>query len=113
MKNKKFSSHKMNLLLIFSIILLISLLLIIVETIISMNVTRQQKETLDYSLWLSKNCICLEDNLISCPAGFKLIGKLCLDKENSTTPIVGCSKYNCSGEIKLFDVNLQKWQNQN
>jgi|WetSurMetagenome_2_1015567.scaffolds.fasta_scaffold168622_2 hypothetical protein len=113
MKNKKLNLNKRSFLFIWGIILVICVLLIIIETIITINVEKQQKETADYSAWLSQNCICLESNLLSCPAGFKLVGKLCLDKENSADSLKSCSKYDCLGEIKFFNVNTQKWQNQN
>jgi hypothetical protein len=110
---KKININKKNTFFIVVIIVLIAVLLIAVETIISLNITNKQKQTADYTLWLSKNCVCLEENLLSCPEGFKLVGKLCLQKENITPTLKSCSKYDCSGKIKLFDVDSQKWQSQN
>ena len=110
---KKIDSTKKNLIFIFIIIVIIILLLIILETLIATNIAKKQQETADDSVWLFENCVCLENNLISCPAGFKLVGKMCLKKENSTSTLKGCSKYDCFGKIKLFDVGLQRWLNQN
>jgi hypothetical protein len=119
MKNKKQLNQiedinsKRNILYIILLVVFIAILLIVLETLITSNIEKQRKETTNYTLWLSQNCLCLEENLLSCPEGFKLVGKLCLDKENITNTLKGCSKYDCAGQIKSFDVDSQKWLNQN
>jgi hypothetical protein len=110
---KKINLNKKNTFFVVLTIVLIAVLLIAVQTIINTNVNNEQKQTANYSLWLSQNCVCLEENLLSCPEGFNLVGKLCLDKENITATLKSCSKYDCSGKIKLFDVESQKWLSQN
>jgi hypothetical protein len=109
----KRKENRKNLFLIVLIIISISVCLISLDTIINRNIEREQLATSNYSQWLSQHCVCLEKNLIYCPEGYSLVGKLCLNKTISTPTLNGCSKYNCAGQIKLFDVTLQKWQNQN
>jgi hypothetical protein len=105
--------NKRNLIFIIFTVLLICACLIALYTIINKNIEKEQNETINYTQWLSEHCVCLEDNLIYCPAGYDLIGKLCLNKSVSTPTLKGCSKYNCAGQIKFFDVKTQKWLNQN
>jgi len=105
--------NKRNLIFIILVILLICGCLIALYTIINNNLQKEQSETADYTQWLSEHCVCMEENLIYCPLGYDLVGKLCLNKTISTPTLKGCSKYNCAGQIKLFDVRTQKWLNQN
>jgi hypothetical protein len=110
MKRKE---NRRNLFFIILTALLITFCLIMLDTIINRNVEREQLATANYSQWLAQHCVCLQQNLIYCPEGYDLIGKLCLNKSVSTPTLKGCSKYNCAGQIKTFDVDSQKWLNQN
>jgi hypothetical protein len=104
---------KRNLFFIILTIVLITACLIALYTIINNNLEKERSETADYTTWLSDHCICMEENLIYCPSGYDLVGKLCLNKTISTPTLTGCSKYNCAGQIKFFDVGSQKWLSQN
>ncbi|MBR9701733.1 hypothetical protein GOV13_02315 [Candidatus Pacearchaeota archaeon] len=51
--------------------------------------------------WLVDNCDCIERNNFRCLNGFELDAenRLCRGDGSVTNVILGCSKYNCTGEV--------------
>ena len=68
------------------------------------------KEQIVYEEWLVDNCDCFERERLKCSEGFELVGRICKAKGTYTNVLLGCSKYNCSGEIHLFNLEEEKWQ---
>ena len=49
--------------------------------------------------WLYENCVCLENERISCQDGFELKEGICWKENKFTSVLKSCSKYDCDGEI--------------
>ena len=62
-------------------------------------VNEDYEEDLD---WLSDNCDCIERERFKCSNGFEVDEerRLCFKGNEITNVLLGCSMYNCSGEIK-------------
>lgn len=76
------------------------------------NAIKEQQEQEKYESWLAENCECIETNRLFCREGFELVGEKCKDEERNliTNPFLGCSKYDCEGEIHEFNFEEKKWQ---
>jgi len=94
MKNKKFK--KMVIPMIGAILLVAVLAFFVVKSFTG-NVVKDNSEKSD---WLNENCDCIERNNLRCPEGYYVDGNLCRSENNTVTyPILGCSAYDCDGEI--------------
>jgi len=62
-------------------------------------VSEDYEEDLD---WLSDNCDCIERERFKCTGGFEVDEerRLCFKDNTITNVLLGCSMYNCSGEIR-------------
>jgi hypothetical protein len=101
-----------NTILIFGIIVVLLGVVIIVNKVMTANAI---KELEGYKEFLSENCECLENSIPKCSLeGFEYdkVRNLCVkkDKKLVTYPTLGCSKYDCSGEIKLWNNETLKWE---
>ncbi|VVB82483.1 Uncharacterised protein [uncultured archaeon] len=98
--------------LIFVITTVVTILLMLIGNQIRSNTIKEQQDAQDYSVWLAENCNCLAHDRISCPTGFELQNKTCINKTQNvyTYKFLECSEYNCSGEIKLWDNQIGAWQ---
>jgi hypothetical protein len=103
-----------NTMITVGIILAFAILLIIIGNGNPMkaNVIKNQQEEDNYSQWLVNNCDCVTYGKILCPDGFNLEenNTICISKTAYTSTILGCSEYNCSGQIKLWDNVTETWQ---
>ncbi len=99
--------------LIWSLIAVFIILLVIINSQIQSNVINEQQDLEKYSEWLGENCNCLKWGRIFCPGGFVLKNDTCRNEKEvtRTSRFIGCSEYNCSGEIKLFNNKTMKWEN--
>jgi len=112
-KNKKLIR---NILIVAGIILAVALILMLIGNKMKADVIKAQQEAENYSKWLSGNCGCLERNKPVCTLdGFEYNStrNLCVNsaEKKITFSSLGCSKYNCSGEIKLWNNETEKWGN--
>jgi hypothetical protein len=82
------------------------------KAIITANTIKEQQEQEKYESWLAENCECIESNRLFCSERFELVGNICRDEERHliTNPFLGCSKYDCEGEIHEFNFEEEKWQ---
>lgn len=95
------------------ITLVVAVSLMLIGNQMRANAIKEQQEKDDYEEWLANNCECLARDRIFCPEGFELKGKMCYNDKFYTSRLAACSKYDCSGEIKLFNNQTETWQNQN
>lgn len=73
------------------------------------NAIKELQEQVEYREWLAENCECLEQNRFFCNKDFLLNGSWCSNGKQYTNRLKACSMYNCSGEIKEFNFELDKW----
>jgi len=103
-----------NTILIFGIVVILLGVVIVVNKVMTANVIRELEK---YNNFLSENCECLENSIPKCTLdGFEYnkARKLCVnEREKSVTyPTLGCFKYDCSGEIKLWNNETLKWEDE-
>ena len=113
LKNKKLIK---NIIIVAGIILAVAFVLMFIGNKMRADTIRAQQEAENYQNRLSETCECLERNKPVCTLnGFEYDSsrKLCVNsvEKTITSPSLGCSKYNCSGEIKLWNNLTQKWEN--
>ncbi len=108
MKNKKI----INIAIIAGAILAVGLILMLIGNRMEANAIKEEQEAEDYLNLLSETCTCLEHDRIYCPDGFELKGALCYNayEKEYTARILGCSQYDCSGEIKLWNNETETWE---
>jgi|TARA_Y100000034_G_C6703213_1_gene310249 hypothetical protein len=65
--------------------------------------TDEEKE--EYLDWLGDNCDCVERERLKCSGEFELDEerRLCVKEDEITSVLLGCSMYNCSGEINKVE----------
>jgi hypothetical protein len=99
--------------LIAGITLAVALLLMVIGNKMKADIVKEKQSQENYSVWLSENCNCVARNLFSCPTGFTMKNQTCVNeaKKSYTNKLAGCSEYNCSGEIKLWNRETEKWEN--
>lgn len=100
--------------LIFVIIVILLGIVIFANKVITTNAIKEQET---YESWLGENCNCTERERPKCSLeGFEYnkTRSFCVnnDKKFITYPSLGCSKYNCSGEIKLWNNITEIWENE-
>ncbi|MEK6913786.1 MAG: hypothetical protein AABW47_03900 [Nanoarchaeota archaeon] len=97
---------------ILTITLFVAVSLMLVGNKMKANAIKEQQAEEDYSAWLADNCKCLERDRIFCSEGFEIKGSLCYNevKKIYTNRLADCSKYDCSGEIKLWNNETGKWK---
>ncbi len=100
-----------NALLIAGISLIVIFLLMIIGEKIRADVVKQNQESQAYLDWMSQNCDCLAHDRLFCNPGFELKSHNCvnINEKLFTNAIAGCSEYNCSGEIKIWNNETNKW----
>ncbi len=98
-------------------IILVITAVIIASTVIirnrfNSNVISGSQNSQEYS-GFSDNCECLAHGRPYCLEGFVMKGNLCFNSREKTytTEISGCSEYNCSGEIKIWNNATKIWEN--
>lgn len=83
------------------------------RNIITANAAKEQKEKEDYYAHLVDDCKCIEKNRATCSEGFVLSadGKACRNepKKVFTNVLLSCSKYDCDGEINIYNNETQEW----
>jgi len=95
------------------IILLIVLSVFLIRNKIQADVIREKMEAENYLSELSENCDCLARERYYClQEGFEIKGDYCVGQTTgvATMRILGCSEYNCSGEIKIWNNQSLKWE---
>jgi hypothetical protein len=99
--------------LILGMVLIIAFLLMVAGDKIKANMIKQNNEAQAYETWLAENCKCLERNRFGCMEGYVLLNKSCVNEQAKTFTniLLGCSKYDCLGEIKLWNNETEKWEN--
>jgi len=98
--------------LVIGITLVVGLVLMVVGNKIKGDILREYQEEQLYQEWLVENCKCLARERISCPSGFQMINQTCKDESASTvtSKLISCSEYDCSGEIKSWNNETEKWE---
>ncbi|MBI4116929.1 hypothetical protein HY449_04255 [Candidatus Pacearchaeota archaeon] len=85
--------------------------------IITANAIKEQKEKEDYYNRLVDDCKCLEKNRAACSEGFVLSadGKMCKNEQKKvfTNILFSCSKYDCDGEINVYNNKTNGWEIEN
>ena len=73
------------------------------------------KEQQEYETWLENNCECLENERPKCQEGFELVNDWCNNETRGvfTYALGGCSKYDCEDGIHVYNLEEEKWENQN
>jgi hypothetical protein len=106
MKNKK-------IFLVVGIILLIVISGFLINKKITADAIREKQEAENYLSKLADNCDCLARERYYCLLeDFELEGDYCIGKKTgvATMRVLGCSEYNCSGEIKIWNNQTLKWE---
>lgn len=99
--------------LIFGIIVVLLVVVIIVNKVMTANVIKEQET---YERWLLNNCDCIEWERIKCPKRFEWSPERgwCVGLNTETLTLtnkrLACSQYNCSGEIKVWNNETEKWE---
>ena len=96
--------------LVIGIVVVVAVLLMLIGNKMRENSLNEKKEAEKYNNWLAENCECLEKNKIFCPGDFELNGSFCVLGDESTSRLIGCSLYNCSGEIKTWNNVSEVWE---
>jgi hypothetical protein len=112
MKNKINKKTK-KIFLIVGIILLIAISGFLINKKITADAIREKMEAENYLSELSENCDCLTRERYYClQEGFEVEGNYCIGQTTgvATMRILGCSEYNCSGEIKIWNNQSLKWE---
>lgn len=78
------------------------------------DVIHEKQELEKYSEWLSENCECLTKKRYLCPEGYTLNNSFCFkNSENKyTLRLIGCSEYNCTERIIVWNNQTLKWEPQ-
>jgi len=99
--------------LVLAATVIVAFLLMIIGEKIRSNIIKENEETQEYQEWLAENCECLVKEKIYCPTGFEIINQTCKNENEGTftSRLIGCSEYDCSGEIKLWNNETEKWEN--
>jgi len=102
-----------NIIVIGMITIIVALSLMLIGRQITANAIKEKQKLQAYEDWLVENCTCLAKERIMCPDGFELKGNWCFNNSKNyfTNILKACSQYNCSGEIKLYNNQTQKWEN--
>ncbi|MEK6898067.1 MAG: hypothetical protein AABX28_01780 [Nanoarchaeota archaeon] len=118
-KNEKISTKKSkmkiarNLIIALVVIALAAAIVVYsMNKITIANTIKEQKEQEVYAEWLIDNCDCIEKDKIKCSDGFKLEGNLCRNETLKvfTNVLKACSKYECDGEIKVYNNKTGIWE---
>jgi hypothetical protein len=99
--------------LVVGIILLIAISGFLINKKITANAIKEKIEFENYLNELAENCDCLARERYYCSLDdFELRGNVCVNKKTGvvTTRVLGCSEYNCSGEIKIWNNKIEKWE---
>jgi len=98
--------------LVIGIIVAVTLLVMLIGNWTRANMIKEKKEMEKYQDWLAKNCECLKKEKYSCIKGSEIIGSYCVNKtrKDYSPRLKGCSEYNCSGEIKIWNNETEKWE---
>jgi hypothetical protein len=105
-KNKK-------IILGIGIILLIVIAGFLINQKITADAIREKIEAENYLSELADNCNCLARERYYClQEDFEVEGDYCVGQKTGvvTTRVLGCSEYNCSGEIKIWNNQTLKWE---
>lgn len=99
--------------LVVGIILLIAISGFLINKKITADAIREKMEAENYLSDLAENCDCLVRERYYCLLeDFELEGEFCVGQKTGvvTTRVLGCSEYNCSGEIKIWNNQTLKWE---
>ena len=98
--------------LALGITLVVGLLLMTIGNKIKSDIIKENQEAQEYQEWLVENCDCLKRERITCPTGFEMLNQTCRNEDAGTytNKLLICSEYNCSGEIKLWNNETEKWE---
>jgi hypothetical protein len=109
MSKMKINKKIRNIIIIVGVILAVALILMLIGNKMRADAIKAE----NYQDWLFENCNCLAHNHPYCSEGFKLNGTLCFNDKTKeyTTRTFGCSEYNCSGEIKVWNNITETWEN--
>jgi len=94
--------------------LLIAISGFLINKKITADVIKEKMEAENYLSDLAENCECLARERYYCfLEDFELEGEFCVEKKTGivTARVLGCSEYNCSGEIKIWNNLTKKWEN--
>ena len=98
--------------LILGMVLITAFLLMLIGDKIKANMVKEDNEAQAYETWLTQNCNCLERTKFGCVEGYVLLNRSCVNEQTKsfTNVLLGCSKYDCSGEIELWNNETNKWE---
>ncbi|MDD5012402.1 MAG: hypothetical protein PHQ66_02025 [Candidatus Nanoarchaeia archaeon] len=98
--------------IILAVTLATALLMMVIGNQMNANVIKERQESERYNEWLAENCECLEKERYFCKEGFEMRGTICANeaKKSITQRFIGCSKYDCLGEIKIWNNETEKWE---
>jgi hypothetical protein len=104
------TNKKTRIAIVLAVSVAVAALIIFIGSRMNADIIKEQQEAGDYQNWLSENCECMEHNRPYCFDGFELRGNLCFDnvKKTYTGRILGCSKYDCSGQSVIW--NNKAWE---
>ncbi|MEJ2267777.1 MAG: hypothetical protein P8X70_01740 [Nanoarchaeota archaeon] len=107
--DKKDKKLLRNAILIFGFTILLLVIAIFVEKVMTANLIKEQEV---YGEWLKDNCNCTEYERIKCPEGFEWNAERhwCMDEGKLTNPRMGCSRYDCEGDIKIWNNRKNIWE---
>ena len=66
----------------------------------------------DEDFFSGDNCRCFERERLKCSGEFELVegSRLCKKGNEVTNVLLGCSKYECSGQVYSFNFDTKKWE---
>lgn len=97
--------------LIAGIAVIATFLLMVIGNKMKANIIKENQEAGKYSEWLSENCNCTKHERYFCKEGFVLNETYCINEvPEITNRLMGCSEYDCSGEIKSWNNKTGKWE---
>jgi len=66
----------------------------------------------DFDFYFEDVCRCLERDRLKCSNGFELDEerRACIKEGEYTNVLLGCSKYECSGDLYDFNFEKDKWE---
>lgn len=98
-------------LVILGVVIITAGILFVMGSYMEANAIKEKQEAEKYNEWLAENCECLKKDRYFCREGFELKENLCVNEAEKlyTYRLIGCSEYDCSGEIKLWNNETERW----
>jgi len=107
---KKKSLEKI--IIIIGVTLIVYFSLMLIGNKMRTDAVKEQEKQKSYYEWLIENCECAIKDRFFCSDGFVLTGTRCYKNATKTysNRLIGCSKYECSEGVAIWNNLTLKWE---